>query len=304
MSQITQCGAIALEGRRGGGAGIVLPGTIDSDAFEAQINDLQAKLNDGEVLRADLTLKKQALLTRLVQFNEKIRAFFPDSKWLGALPRVPGIGEGQGRFMEPVEDIRSLWLKINADPGTASPVTLLGGYSAALFQTDFETQKSRYAELADAEISITIARNERNAIQGTIYSILKSHRQVLPTFFAAGDAIVESLPRLTPLPGSTPEAVIATAQWQPASQDAQVSWSESDNPDLDSYEVRMSPGPDYSTDDEVVVGSVPASAPRVLNTAAGLSAPGVTAGFKVYVITNTGNERGSNPVHVERPPVI
>ena len=38
------------------------------------------------------------------------------------------------------------------------------------------------------------------------------------------------------------------------------------NPDLDSYEVRMSPGPNYSSDDEVVVG-------------------GVTAGFNVYVIS-------------------
>jgi hypothetical protein len=47
----------------------------------------------------------------------------------------------------------------------------------------------------------------------------------------------------------------------------------------------MSPGPDYSSDDEAVVGSVPASAPRMLNTAA-------------------GNERGSNPVYVERPPVV
>ena len=66
----------------------------------------------------------------------------------------------------------------------------------------------------------------------------------------------------------------------------------------------MSPGPDYSSDDEIVVSSVPASAPRILNTAAGLSAPGVTAGFKVYVITTTGNKRGSNPVYVDRPPVF
>lgn len=66
----------------------------------------------------------------------------------------------------------------------------------------------------------------------------------------------------------------------------------------------MSPGPDYSSDDEVMVSSVPASAPRILNTAGGLSAPGVTAGFKVYVITTTRNERGSNLVYVERPPVV
>ena len=64
----------------------------------------------------------------------------------------------------------------------------------------------------------------------------------------------------------------------------------------------MSLGLDYSTDDEVVVESVSPSATRVLNTAAGLTAPGVTAGFKVYVITNTGNERGSNAVYVERSP--
>jgi len=32
-----------------------------------------------------------------------------------------------------------------------------------------------------------------------------------------------------------------------------------------------------------------------------LTTPGLTAGFKVYVALNTGNERGSDSVYVTRP---
>ena len=46
---------------------------------------------------------------------------------------------------------------------------------------------------------------------------------------------------------------------------------------------------------------VPAGGPRELFTPFALGAPGLTAGFKVYVILTTGNERGSDAKFVTRP---
>ena len=42
-------------------------------------------------------------------------------------------------------------------------------------------------------------------------------------------------------------------------------------------------------------------AAREFSTDFALATPGVVAGFKVYVVLTTGNERGSDPVYVTRP---
>ena len=50
-----------------------------------------------------------------------------------------------------------------------------------------------------------------------------------------------------------------------------------------------------------VIGNTDSSAAREFFTDAGLAAVGDTATFKVYVITTTGNEKGSNTLVVTRP---
>ncbi len=89
--------------------------------------------------------------------------------------------------------------------------------------------------------------------------------------------------------------------WDTIQQQAKITWSESTDPNLERDEIRFCPGPDYSTDDESVIGSVLSGEPREFFTAAGLAASGNVASFKVYVITTTGNEKGSNPVTITRP---
>jgi hypothetical protein len=44
-----------------------------------------------------------------------------------------------------------------------------------------------------------------------------------------------------------------------------------------------------------------ADAAREFSTDFALGTPGVVAGFKVYVVLTTGNEKGSEPVYVTRP---
>lgn len=292
----------------GPGNEIVLPNGTNraglialKNALIAKRSDLQARLNDKEVARGDMELKKAALLDRLVQFNDKIRAFFPGSKWVPALPNVPGPAEAQSKITDPLEDAANLWLQINADPLTAAPVTLLGGYTQAAFAADIAALKAAYATLNAAETKLKVTREERNDIQDEIYAVLKSYRQVLPTFFAKTHALVESLPRLTPLPGATPAAVTAEAVWDATLEQARITWTASSDPDLFQYEVRFSPGPVYSTDDETVIGNIPPGGPLELLTAAGLDSPGSVAGYRVYVMLTTGNENGSNTVVVTRP---
>jgi hypothetical protein len=51
-----------------------------------------------------------------------------------------------------------------------------------------------------------------------------------------------------------------------------------------------------------VFATAPAAGPLEFLTTTGLTQPGATALFRIYVITATGNERGSNIVTITRPP--
>jgi hypothetical protein len=298
----------AVDGALGAATPLVLPGAVNRAGLQTKLNalvakqaDVQAKINAEEVARGDVELKRQGLLLRANQFNDKIRALFANSKWVRALPNVPTITEAQSKFVQPLDDIGNLWASINADPATPSPVSLLGGYLVAAFLADVTALKAGSTALNIARSNTKIAIEERNDLQDAIYDILKNYRQVMPTFFASNHALVESLPRLTPEPGSTPTAVTMTAVWDAATQQAKITWSASTAADLFQYEIRFCAGPIYDTDVENVIGNVSPSAPREFFTAAGLAAVGNTASFKVYVITTTGNEKGSNDQAVARP---
>ena len=67
------------------------------------------------------------------------------------------------------------------------------------------------------------------------------------------------------------------------------------------YEIRFCAGPNYSSENESVIGTVLAGGLLEFLTDAGLTTPGNVASFKVYVVTKTGNEKGSNTVVITRP---
>ena len=138
-------------------------------------------------------------------------------------------------------------------------------------------------------------------MQDLIQPVLRSYRQVLPTKFAKTHALVESMPRLTPEPGSTPDAVTANGSWIVASLMAKLLWTLSTDANLLHYEIRFCAGANYSTENESLIGTVLPGGLLEFLTDAGLTTPGSTASFKVYVVTTTGNERGSNTVVVTRP---
>jgi hypothetical protein len=71
--------------------------------------------------------------------------------------------------------------------------------------------------------------------------------------------------------------------------------------DLKVHQLRACPGPDYDTDIESVVASVPKGQPPVFHTDKFLTEAGEVASFRVYVILTTGGEAGSNTAVMARP---
>jgi len=262
---------------------------------------VQAKLNHQEVARGDIENRKKDLLVRINQFNDKVRFLFGGTKWERALPQVPTQTDGQGVFTVPLDDAAALWLMINDDPAIAD-ITLLGGYTQAMFVAEVVAINAAFTTYTTAGKKLDVAIEERNDVQDAIYEMLKQYRQAVPTYFAKGHAILDSLPDLTPAAGSTPAAVTANGSYDGTLQKARLNSTESTDPNLFQYEWRFCIGPSYSTDLEALVpgGNIPAGGNREILTDIGLTSPGSVVTFRMYVITTTGNEKGSNTVTVVR----
>jgi hypothetical protein len=265
---------------------------------------VQTGINDVEMARADLDDRKAALHTRLTQFNEKARSYLSTTTLARALPKVPTLSEGQGAWLPVFDDMENLWTRANALApvgGFTPPLLLLGGYTLANFSADLVLLRAAYKTVTAKEVDLRVKRGERQDLEDVIYPILKSYREAMPTFFAATHALVVSLPRLTPESGSTPDAVSVTGVWDAGTSQGKLTWTENAAADVDHYEVRWSPGSSYSADDESVLGSVDKEAAREFLTTQGLGAPGAVSVFRVYVVTATGNEKGSNTAQITRP---
>jgi hypothetical protein len=65
--------------------------------------------------------------------------------------------------------------------------------------------------------------------------------------------------------------------------------------------VRFCSGSDYVNEEEETIATILPGSVLVLLTLAGLSLPGAAASFKVYVVLESDNEKGSGAVVVTRP---
>lgn len=302
----------ALDAGLGAGNELMLPGGFERSNLADERDELET-LRDGvtdagvdkALAREQLTTLVTAMQARLVEFNQRIRADLPGNAFTRVLPEAFTVGMAEGVVREALRAMARLWTKVNAispvPEGFAVPVVLMEGYTLALFNTDRETLRTKYVALTDAQVDLDLARERRNDKQEAIYRILKNYRAKVPTMLPADHALIASLPALTPPEGHTPEAVSVQAVWDAPAVKAKITWEASADGDVVSYQVRGVPGEDYESDDEVLIATVGPGDPREVLTDFALNAPGITAGFKVYVVLDTGREKGSVPRFVTRP---
>ena len=100
-------------------------------------DEVQDKLNDVEIATGTLAAQKDAMLARLNEFSHVIEGYFGGTPLAGARPLAPGVGESEEKFVEPLRDMKSLWVKVNAQmapPGLVLPLLLSGGMARADFR--------------------------------------------------------------------------------------------------------------------------------------------------------------------------
>lgn len=259
---------------------------------------VEGVLNGVEISSATIKLQKEALLERFAQLAANVRALYGGQAFEAALPDAPGLGDNESKFCKPLVDAANLWQRI-LDSGAT--LTLVDAFTVTDFNDAIDDLRQEYIAWTKGGSDLKIVRGERDDLQKQIYPILKQYRQIIPGKFPDDSVYINTLPRLTPKPGATPQAVNASAVWDEAEVKARIEWEASTNNDLKEYQVRYTPGDDYEEDDETIVATISPGQPLTLLTDAGLTQAGASSTFKVYVITNTGNEKGSAALTVEWP---
>ncbi|MES2657877.1 MAG: hypothetical protein V4689_04625 [Verrucomicrobiota bacterium] len=246
-----------------------------------------------------LKLAKAPLAARLVEFNAYVRTWHENTKWVASLPEVPNPGNDEGNFTKPLDDVETLWNTMQTELET--DIVLRDGYGYVDFADGLTELRSFYAAWSNATQQEGMAIQSRKAMEARIYAVLKKYREVVALRFAKDSPVYLTLPRLSPLPGHTPAAVILTGIWNAAETQAELGWTASTEATLKHYQIRFCSGADYENDEEEIVATILPGAPLVFLTPAGLSVAGATASYKVYVVLETDNEKGSDAVAVTRP---
>lgn len=274
----------------------------DRAALSTAITNLVNGINTVEGHRTDRDNRKADIRERMRQLGQFIKGVASESSYVGRIPDLVQFASSPGRWLIAMRDNNDIWTDFNAAPpaGFTPPLLLTGGYTVANFGTDRTALETTFQNLTQTEQTVDNLLQLREEIYLRVRDRLVAYRPAVEGSFPAGHPLVLSIPRLVPLPGHTPEPVVLSGVWNAVTSMADLSWTASADPDLEEYELRREGSSPYNGNLEQVVSSF---APGTLSfsTNAGLTAPGSTMGFKLYVILNTANERGSNAVTITRP---
>ena len=273
------------------------------DALQTQQNLVQSKLTDLQLTRGTILLQKTELLACLNQFTTRLDASYQGTNFYMLRPLAPGLGYGQFMFSDPMGDALTLWAKINGGPapaGVTLTLTLPNAQTQGGFASLISALQFSYADEKARSQDVVLARGDRNKIQDETYEIMKCYRETVPDKMANFPVLVETMPRLTPLPGHTPEGVNASAIFV-APDGSRVVYAASTDAMLYSYQLRGTVGDEYNDEDAVVIATNAPGAPREFATTFGLNQPGAKVALKVFVTLTSGNEAGSAAMFVERP---
>ena len=288
------------------GAYAVAGFTTDRAAILAQNVTVTNADNAAELASADLDIKKAAAKVRLKQFNAAVTGLLTDTPYLNALPKQPNFGVIESRFLQPFDDMLSLWTTLNADlttPGWTAPLLLAGGYTLAAFTTELTALKAQFTANNNARTAASRTRDTRIALINVSYLRMKQYRTVVVSRLDPANALLQSIPAITPPPGSTPDPVgNIVVIWDAAQSKGKIDFTASPSANLATYELRTCIGSTYRTQDETVVTSILSNASLLqFLTNVGLTTSGASRLFRIYAITDDGNEKGSPNIRITRP---
>lgn len=271
--------------------------------LQTQQNAVQAALTTSQIARGNVNVMKTSLLEKFGLFTSLLDGYFKGTGFYEARPYAPTFNDGKENFLRPLGAMMNLWAAINvgiAPAGVTLPLVLGDNTDQGAFASSLSALIFEFADLEKKELLLAVARGDRNVTQGKAYETMRQYREVALDKYVLHPEMIESLPRLTPLPGHTPARVNASAVLEGQDQ-SKIIYDASTDSMLASYELRGNGGDEYSDEDAIVIATNEPGASREFVTPFGLNQPGAKVSFKVFVIVTTGNEAGSAAMIVQRP---
>ena len=277
---------------------ITLRGTL-----ETQQNAVQSCRADFFIARGNTNNKKAALLEQFNDFVALFDAYYQGTDFYELRPYAPVLSAGKDAFCTALGEAMILWEKLNEGPAPAGinlPLVLGDGTDQGAFASSISALAFAYAAEPPLGFALKYARARRNGTQKRVHEVLVNYREAAEGRLSEFPELLETLPRITPLPGHTPARVNASSIFE-APDKSKIVHDESTDAMIERYELRGCMGPDWDEEDAVAVASHQPNEAREFITTFGLNQSGAQVTFKVYVILTTGNEAGSAPMFVQRP---
>lgn len=153
----------------------------------------------------------------------------------------------------------------------------------------------------EREQQASLDRASRDALQRSIYPILKVYRLKIEAVFAPGSPILATLPALTEDSEATPQPGTLSGSFEAPANQAVLEGEPSPSPTVVRHQIRASVGPQPSVEDEALSAEFELGTPITLTTNYGFGAPGAIVHFRLVAITADGHEKGTSWVTLERP---
>lgn len=271
-------------------------------------NNVTNTVQTLSIKREELKDKKAALLARFNQFTAAVRSRYTGKAYERSLPGAPSVGAGMDVFTEPLQRADALWLAINATLG-ATPLQVDQGvpggvvfYTEANFAADLLALRTAATAEQTEEQKLKIFLEKRNDLQDEIRPLLRDYRKAVEGRFSATHALVDSLPRFSPVGSTKPSApTITSAAWNAATGQADVAFTPSSSTDVVRHELRVVPGTEYDPDLETVDAMLAVGEPPVFHSSSLLGNPGDVVSYRVYAINADDQEADSGTAMVQRP---
>lgn len=272
----------------------ILSDKLDSVRASVLVRNTAATLRDSA---------KQSIRTYLTRYRATIISHLMDTPYARNLPQLPHPGSDETAYKEPFLRLSERWKIVNnlgaTFPGFTAPLVLGNGTTLALFLDALAELEELYREINIADVELDTHRQERDILLDPFKKRMQQYKAEMLSRYGNDHPLVKSLPNLTSNSSTTPDPVALNGIWDIHNQKATLTWTPSPLAGV-RYEIRTTGSASYQASQEQTLAVVESGTTR-FETDAGLGVPGASAHFKVYVLTPSGQERGSRALKVVHP---
>lgn len=161
---------------------------------------LRAAILDRGLAEAALREQKEALHPRLLWWRQELHAFAPGTKWVAALPKLPGRAAAVARYREPLLTMRWLWTQLAAlePPLPLLALTAPDGFTLGDFTVAWTELWVADDAAGEAALEVKLARAELRLLEAEAAALLKAYGHAVRSRLREDDPLRRSLPPLWP----------------------------------------------------------------------------------------------------------